>query len=127
MSKIKKMRGFLICLILALCMSACEWNIYHYYERAENGIDVFLDETNYYIVTIDDKSFAVAAKDSAFEDVYGTYEWTKDDEAEVIMKDGSHCTVQVKKNNKKHNANAEWDLYVVETNMYYVLENTKGE
>ena len=137
MMKIKRIFSLLLCLLLLVCMSACgssdfksggqgEWVIYHYYERAENGVDVFLDETNYYTVTIDDKSFSVVAEDGALENIGGTYEWSKAGEAEVVMNDGTRCTVQVSKNSKKHNENAEWDLYVVETNMYYVLETKEG-
>lgn len=134
---IRRTISLLVCLMLFVIMAACgspdfktevqgEWVIYHYYERAESGVDVFLDETNYYTVTIDDKSFSVVAEDGALENISGAYEWSKADEAEVVMSDGTRCTVQVSKNSKKHNENAEWDLYVVETNMYYVLENIDG-
>lgn len=137
MKAIKKAVSGLLCIAFLLCFAACNskdlksdvqgnWVIYHFYERAENGKDVFLDDTNYYSISIDEKSFSVTAKDGALNNVGGTYEWTKADEVEVIMNDGTHCTMQISENDKEHNEDAMWDIYVVETNMYYVLEIDKG-
>jgi len=137
MKLVKRIICGMICIALVLCMAACggkdfkagiqgDWVIYHYYERAENGVDVFLDDTNYYTVSVGADSFSVVAKDGSLENVGGTYEFTKADEAEVIMNDGAHCTMQIAENSKKHNENAVWDIYVVETNMYYVLEIAEG-
>ena len=103
------------------------WVLYHYYERAENGVDVFFDDTNFWTITVNDTSFTVTAADDSLEDVGGTYTWTKADEAEVIMNDGTRCTMRISENDKKHNESAAFDIYVVETNMYYVLEIPGGE
>ena len=137
MKATKKISLGLLALMLVLNLAACggvdfksgvigEWVIYHFYERAENGTDVFLDETNYYTVTVVDDSFTVIAEDGSLVDIGGTYTWTKADEAEVIMNDGTHCTAQISENSKKHNENAVFDIYIVETNMYYVLEMPTG-
>lgn len=137
MKAIKKISLKVMALILVLNLAACggvdfksgvigEWVIYHFYERAENGTDVFLDETNYYTVTVTEDSFTVIAEDGSLVDIGGTYTWTKADEAEVIMNDGTHCTAQIAENSKKHNENAVFDIYIVETNMYYVLEMPIG-
>ena len=103
------------------------WTLYHYYESAENGVDVFFDDTNYWMIDVDDTTFTVTAVDDSLEDVGGTYTWTKADEADVVMSDGTHCTMRISENDKKHNESAAFDIYVVETNMYYVLEIPGGE
>lgn len=139
----RSMKSFL-CLVLysimMLALVACAsstnfkedvkgtWSLYHYYENAEAGVDVFLDDSNYWTVTVTDSGFSITAKDGADLDVTGgTFEWTKADEAEVVYNDGTHCTMQISANSKKHNELAAWDIYVVETNMYYVLEIPQGE
>lgn len=133
----KKISLGILALMLVLNLVACggvdfksdvigEWVIYHFYERAENGMDVFLDESNYYTVTISEDSFTVNAEDESLVNIGGTYAWIKADEAEIIMNDGTHCTSQIAKNSKKHNEYAVFDIYIVETNMYYVLELPAG-
>ena len=69
----------------------------------------------------------MTAADDSLEDVGGTITWTKADEAEVVMNDGTRCTMRISENDKKHNESAAYDIYVVETNMYYVLEIPGGE
>ena len=139
----KLMKSFLclaICSIMIFSLAACgssadfkegvkgTWNLYHYYENAESGVDVFLDDSNFWTVNVTDNKFTVTAKDGAKLEVSGgTFEWTKADEAEVVYDDGTHCTMRISENSKKHNELGAWDIYVVETNMYYVLEIPKGE
>ena len=134
----KSMRSFLclvLCCVMVLSLAACgsstdfkegvkgTWSLYHYYERADNGVDVFLDDSNFWTVTVTDGEFTITAKDGAeLEESGGTYVWTKADEAEVTYNDGTRCTMQITENSKKHNEFGAWDIYVVETNMYYVLE-----
>jgi len=135
----KKIISIVLCLTLMACLAACgggtpdfksgvqgTWALYHWYEQAEGGEDVFLDDTNFITVVVEEDSFTVTAADDSLEDVGGTYTWSKADEAEVIMKDGTRCTVQITANNKKHNESAVWDIFVVETNTTYCLEETKG-
>lgn len=137
MKTIKRICLTVLAFILVLNLSACgnvdfksniigEWVIYHFYERTDDGSDIFLDETNYYTVTVEQDSFAVIARDNSLVDVGGMYTWTKADEAEVIMNDGMHCTARISENSKKHNENAAFDIYIVETNMTYVLEIPTG-
>ena len=102
------------------------WSLYHWYENAENGEDVFLDDTNFYTVIVTEDSFTVTAEDDSLENIGGSYEWTKADEAEVVMNDGTRCTMRISENSKEHNEMAVWDIYIVETNMYYCLEAPKG-
>lgn len=134
----KRFLALMLVAVLMLGLVACgsvdfktevqgEWVLYHYYESAENGVDVFFDDTNFWTITVDDDSFTITAADGSLEDKGGTYTWTKADEAEVVMNDGTHCTMRISKNSKKHNESAEFDIYVVETNMYYVLEIPGGE
>ena len=106
-----------------MCSAFVPWSLYHYYERADGGVDVFLDDSNFWTVTVTDGEFTITAKDGAeLEESGGTYVWTKADEAEVTYNDGTRCTMQITENSKKHNEFGAWDIYVVETNMYYVLE-----
>ena len=138
MKKRLNVLAFAVVMLLIGTMAGCgstdfqtavrgEWVLYHYYENAENGVDVFFDDTNCWTIDIDEDSFTVTAADDSLEDVGGSITWTKSDEAEVVMNDGTHCTMRVSKNSKEHNESAEFDVYVVETNMYYVLELPGGE
>ncbi len=134
----KRLTATVLCLVLVLSLAACggtpdfkagvqgTWAIYHWYEEAEGGEDVFLDDTNFITISIDEDSFTATAADDSLEDVGGTYTWTKADEAEVVMNDGTRCTIRITENNKKHNENAVWDIFVVETNMNYCLEQMEG-
>ena len=137
MKKFKKVFAILLCLTMVCGLAACgtidfksetqgTWSLYHWYEHVENGVDVFLDDTNFYTVTITEDSFTVTAEDGSLENIGGTFTWTKADEAEVVMNDGTRCTIQISENSKEHNEEAMWDVFVVETNMTYVLENPKG-
>lgn len=137
MKQIKRIIALALSVAMMLALVACgsvdfktevqgDWVLYHYYERAENGVDVFFDDTNYWNITVDGTSFTVTAVDNSLENVGGTYTWTKADEAEVVMNDGTRCTMRISENDKKHNASAAFDIYVVETNMYYVLEIPEG-
>ena len=86
-------------------------------------MDVFLDDSNYWTIIVSEDQFTISAKDgSELAEDGGTYTWTKADEAEVVYNDGTRCTMRITANSKKHNEAAAWDIYVVETNMYYVLE-----
>lgn len=136
----KKVVCAVLCCVMLLCFASCgsstdfkqgvqgTWVLYHYYENAENGADVFLDDSNFWTITVSEDEFSISTEDGTGTDVTGgTYDWTKADEAEVILSDGTRCTMRITTNSKKHNESAEWDIYVVETNMYYVLENMKGE
>ena len=129
-----------LCIVLIMTISGCgssvdykegikgSWRLYHYYENAENGVDVFLDNTNYWTVEVTDGSFSITSMDDKALNIDGgTYQWSKADEAEVMYDDGTRCTMRISANSKKHNELAEWDIYVVETNMYYVLETPEGE
>lgn len=133
MKKCKRFLGVILSFVICFVMIACgtvdfkagiqgTWTIYHWYENSENGEDVFLDETNFYTVIVTENSFTVTAEDDSLENVGGTYEWTKADEAEVIMNDGTRCTMRISENNKKYNEMAVWDIYILETDMYYCLE-----
>lgn len=137
MKTFKRIFAIVLCLSLVCGLVACgtadfenevqgTWALYHWYEHVENGVDVFLDDTNFYTVSIDENSFSVTAEDGSLKDVGGTYTFTKTDEAEVILNDGTRCTIQITENSKEHNEEAMWDIFVVETNMTYVLENLKG-
>jgi hypothetical protein len=137
MKKLNKVFVILLCLAVVCGLVACgttdfktetqgTWTLYHWYEHVENGEDVFLDDTNFYTVTISEDSFTVTAEDDSLDNVGGVFTWTKSDEAEVVMNDGTRCTIQVTENSKEHNEEAMWDVFVVETNMTYVLENPKG-
>lgn len=134
----KKIIALLLVVVVMLCVAGCgstdfkaavqgDWVLYHYYERAEDGEDVFFDDTNFWSVTVGEDAFTVTASDDSLENVGGTITWTKADEAEVIMNDGTRCTMRISENDKKHNPSAAFDVYVVETNMYYVLEIPEGE
>lgn len=133
----KRVSMILVCVVMFVCLASCgtadfksdvigTWTIFHWYEHAENGVDVFLDDTNYYTVVIDENSFKLTSKDDSLKDVGGTYQWTKTDEAEVIMNDSTRCTIQISENDKKHNKSSMWDIYVIETNMTYCLEIPEG-
>lgn len=134
----KKIIALLLAAVMMLSVAGCgstdfktavqgDWVLYHYYENAENGEDVFFDETNFWSVTVGEDAFTVTAADESLENVGGKITWTKVDEAEVIMNDGTRCTMRISENNKKHNQSAAFDVYVVETNRYYVLEIPGGE
>ncbi len=134
----KKVIALFLTVMMMLCVAGCgstdfkaavqgDWVLYHYYERAENGVDVFFDETNVWSITVGEDSFAVTAADDSLEDVGGSITWTKADEAEIVMNDGTRCTMRISKNDKKHGESAEFDIFVVETNMVYVLEIPEGE
>lgn len=134
MRKLKKTVSVLLVLVTILSLNACSsqdfksdvqgtWAIYHYYENKENGADVFFDDTNFWTVTIDDKSFEITSADGSLENKGGTYEWVKDDEAQIIMTDDMHCTMRISANDKKHSPDAMFNIYVVETNTYYILES----
>lgn len=134
----KKIFALLLAVVMMLCVAGCgstdfkaavqgDWVLYHYYERTENGEDVFFDDTNFWSVTVGEDAFTITAADDSLENVGGTITWTKADEAEVIMNDGTRCTMRISENDKKHNQSAAFDVYVVETNMYYVLEIPEGE
>ena len=140
MKKTIRLICVVLCCVMLFGLTACgkttdfkesvkgTWILYHYYEHAENGVDVFLDDTNFWTITVTDKDFVLTTKDGQGTDITGgTITWTKADEAEVVLSDGTRCTMRISANSKKHNEDAEWDIYVVETNMYYVLENQKGE
>lgn len=135
MKKWRKILAAMLSFAMLFALTACgtvdfktgvqgTWAIYHWYENAENGEDVFLDDTNFYTVVVTENSFTVTAEDDSLEGVGGTYEWTKADEAEVVMNDGTRCTMRISENSKEHNEMAVWDIYIVETNMYYCLETT---
>lgn len=137
MKALKRLSAVFVCLAMLICLASCgtvdfktgvvgTWTLFHWYEHVENGVDVFLDDTNYYTVVVDEDSFTVTAKDNSLKDIGGTYQWTKADEAEVVMNDGTRCTIQISENDKKHNENSMWDIYVVETNMTYCLEIPEG-
>lgn len=134
----KKVIALFLAVMILLCMAGCnstdfktdvqgDWVLYHYYERAENGEDVFFDETNYWTISVGEDAFTVTAADDSLEEVGGAITWTKADEAEVVMNDGTRCTMRISKNDKKHGASAEFDVFVIETNMVYVLEIPEGE
>lgn len=134
----KKSITLFLAAMMMLCMAGCgstdfksavqgDWVLYHYYERAENGVDVFFDDTNCWSITVGEDSFTVTAADGSLENVGGSITWTKTDEAEIVMNDGTRCTMRISENNKEHNQSAAFDVYVVETNMYYVLEIPGGE
>ncbi len=134
----KKIIALFLAVMMMLCVAGCgstdfkaavqgDWVLYHYYERAENGVDVFLDDTNFWNITVGEDSFTITAVDESLDNVGGTITWTKADEAEIVMNDGAHCTMRISENDKKHNQRAAFDVYVVETNMYYVLEIPGGE
>lgn len=137
MKKSKRILSLILCFGMLFTMVACgkvdfkagvqgTWALYHWYENAENGEDVFLDDTNFYTVVVTENSFTVTAEDDSLENVGGTYGWTKADEAEVVMTDGTRCTMRISENSKEHNEMAVWDIYIVETNMYYCLETPRG-
>lgn len=139
MKAIKSFLCLVLCGIMMLSLVACgssvdykegvkgTWSLYHYYEKAESGVDVFLDDSNYWTITVSEDQFTISAKDgSELAENGGTYKWTKADEAEVVYNDGTRCTMRITANSKKHNEAAAWDIYVVETNMYYVLEIPEG-
>lgn len=135
MKTMRSLMCFILCFIMVLSLVACgssidfkedvkgTWSLYHYYEKTDDGVDVFLDDSNFWTVTVTDNKFSITAKDGAeLDENGGTFVWTKADEAEVTYNDGTRCTMRITENSKKHNENGAWDIYVVETNMYYVLE-----
>lgn len=135
MKKMCSVLCIVFCCIAVLSLASCgsttdfkegvkgTWSLYHYYENADAGVDVFLDDSNFWTVTVTDNEFTIKAKDGAtLDENGGTFVWTKADEAEVTYNDGTRCTMRIAENSKKHNESGAWDIYVVETNMYYVLE-----